>query len=176
MTYLSFQLLPRLPKPVMFNKWALSFLAIHGLNHSSRERVLLPLESILIQLQTLIYVHQLPTLSHFLHCRKHLAGILSVWPPLVIRRVGGSFLLFRRLDPVTLPSVFTSFMCLWDNITEFATGGGLKAEGNLESFASCLLNSYCKGTCALWSLRSHFTNCSHCKISFPSLSPSSDTF
>lgn len=91
-TYLSFQLLPRLPKPVMFNKWALSSLAIHGLNHSSRERVLLPLESTLIHLQILIYVHQVPTLSHFLHCLKHLAGILSVWPPLVIRRARGSFL------------------------------------------------------------------------------------
>lgn len=91
MFYFSFLLLLRLPKPVMFNKWALSSLAIHDLNDSSRERVLLPLGSTLIQLQVLIYAHQLPILSHFLHCLKHLAGILSVWPLLVIRRAGESF-------------------------------------------------------------------------------------
>lgn len=37
MTYLSFQLLPRLPKPLMFNQWALSSLAIHGITHQGKE-------------------------------------------------------------------------------------------------------------------------------------------
>lgn len=63
---------------------------------------------------------------------------------------------FRRLDPVTLPSTLTAFICLWDNSTDFATDGGLKAEGNLQSFASCPLNSYSEGSCALWRSKKSF--------------------
>lgn len=47
---------------------------------------------------------------------------------------------FRRPDPVMLPSTLPASMCLWDNSTEFAAGGG-----KLQRFVSCPLTHTVKG-------------------------------